>query len=325
METIITLVASCIAAAASLITAGAASVAAWQYWESRRIKKGLEEFEWDVLKAVSEHSAGSGFAVELNDLMHYIKWSCKRIEYSEGAGWDPIQPTLRFSINYMSFCEVLVSRGYLLCLKKDRYTREYELSPEGVRFLFNNSDKVKNLDYTGKHVDRVKIELERRRKVNIFSGAAHPVGEDSAAVDLIKEFPPAEHDFREPRENPCNMLALVATGGNKSLIEARIGLLTVVEIGRVEESLYLYLDAVSDDLQKQGKLACYVAYKHRRTDGLLDIWLCDDLGAALSGHVAKDDLHAAFGDVLLNKQNNIRDVYYRLPPLASPAYDPVPG
>lgn len=322
MDWLLTGIPAWITAVAAVATAAAASFAALQYWDSRKIKRGLDDYEWDVLKAVNEKSAGSGFSVSLNDLVHYMEWKAEEIVYNMHIGWVPTNMSLKFSVRYMAFCEVLVGRGYLLCMSKEKFHREYELSPEGVMFVISNLSKLKKRSYKGVFDDIVDRELKCREKVLNFHGEEHPVDADTAAVDLVYEFPPAEHDPQG--NNPCDVLGMVMTEGNKSLIDARLGPLTIVSIGGAEQSLYLYRGRSSQKLQEEGKLACSVAYKHKKPDGLLDIWLCDDLAVMLYGeNMSHEEMLRASEEKLLDKQNKIREVYYKLPPLKKVAYEPV--
>ena len=216
MDWILTGIPAWITALSALFTAGAAVFAALQYWDSRSIKRGLDDYEWDVLKAVGETSSRGELSVSLNELTHYIQWKPETIEYDEHMGWIPQNVSLRFSMHYMLFCEVLVSRGYLLCTSRERWHRKYELSPDGVRFVHAEFNRLGNRDYKGSYDDIVDRELKRRREIRSFQSEVRDVDGNIEAIDIVCEFPPAQHDPLS--KNPCDVLCMVVTSANRSLI-----------------------------------------------------------------------------------------------------------
>ena len=188
MEWLTSAVPAWIQAASALATAIFAGVAYKQYRDSREIKYGLDDYEWDVLKVVSD-TGMDRFTTDLHDLTFYMRLEADSMQYHRRQGWLPDGISLSLSTKYVSYCEMLVSRKYLVSIRRGGNGRKYELSSEGYRLLNEKSDWLKEKDYKGVYENEVRREIERRKEGNTFYGEHHIIDDTTETVDLIIEYP----------------------------------------------------------------------------------------------------------------------------------------
>ena len=309
---------------AAVITVTSATVAVLLYFRRREYSKMSPE-EWDVLKAIQD-SGLHVFTADANDITFYMHRSMEGITYNVNTGWAPSGLYLSLSVRYRFFCQILVSRGFLE--RRDTYNRDehflYELAPAGVLFMRNEWSRLKKREYGGFYHDAVADEMELRKQVHTIHGDAYSVDETTESVDVIKEFPPYEHD--PCGNNPCEVLCWVLTQGNKSLIEAPIGTATQLELGKsaYRDARYLTFDS---NLREDGKMVCTVVYKRERSDGWFEVWASKVLTiSTVSVGKSVDVIESSrkYEKMLLRRQNKIRDCYYGEPPLGEVARMPVP-
>ena len=123
-------------------------------------------------------------------------------------------------------------------------------------------------------------------------------------------------DFVErfPQDSALGAFCKITTVSNNTLLTSKIG----------NQGLCLHISArcnidlsfLQPNVSDTGAALCEVVYRHIRPDGMLDIWISHSpLPIMHSGSPTVEDFAREYMEGLLERQNTIRELYYRFVPL----------
>ena len=309
---------SVVVAAGAIATGSAAFLAFLQYRDKRY---GLDDEEWDILKALQNIHQGE-VEVYLDAQELHAKWNqhpflpgwpwrgghillkAQRTSYDDDHGCFTIRPTnLLVDSRYRKYCRSLENRGYLHLVGKTGNIEKYDLRAEGEKFMQEQRGEIKKRYFCGQFEDESDL-------LAMYDGSHHEVYGEVVVLDFSGEktivpqgaaircweFPNSAHK----KENPCDVWCLLRV--HRTLVDAdslerHCGASVRLKIRN--PTVHLSPDS------EHGTIAGLKYFHVHEDRGAIDMWFGQPGDVLMPGDVR------SFEDIVKEYQEKIRETYYR--------------